>query len=65
MVSNSSPTVEVSREGNQWTITFKVAVKTNKIVFTIGQEFIEASPISDKSQKVTKISHKYRRTEIV
>ena len=55
MISNTNPTVEVAREGEDWTITFKLPIKTNKVAFKIGHEFSESSPLDDTPHKVSEI----------
>ena len=81
VLANTSPTIEIVREGDQWNMTFKVesfsvardvisllfdliltwttlkslkqvSLKTNKIIFKIGEEFQENSPIDQTPQQV-------------
>merc|ERR1712062_453890 len=51
VLANTSPTIEIVREGDQWNMTFKVSLKTNKIIFKIGEEFQENSPIDQTPQQ--------------
>ena len=78
-MANTSPTIEIVREGDQWNMTFKVesfsvardvisllfdinvkklkslkqvSLKTNKIIFKIGEEFQENSPVDQTPQQV-------------
>merc|ERR1712243_218340 len=50
-ITASSPIVKISKEGDVWTINFKVAIKNNTIVFKIGEEFTENSPVNNSPQK--------------
>ena len=73
VLANTSPTIEIVREGDQWNMTFKVdsfsafcleltwtklkslkqvSLKTNKIIFKIGEEFQENSPVDQTPQQV-------------
>ena len=52
MITNTSPTVTVTKSGDQWTIEFKVAVMTSKITFKIDEEFLENSSRSETPDKV-------------
>jgi len=51
VLANTSPTIEIVREGDQWNMTFKVSLKTNKIIFKIGEEFQENSPVDQTPQQ--------------
>ena len=51
VVANTSPRLEISREGLAWNITFKVLIKTNTITFKIGEEFSETNPLSSDTSK--------------
>merc|ERR1712062_499496 len=51
VLANTSPTIEIVREGDQWNMTFKESLKTNKIIFKIGEEFQENSPIDQTPQQ--------------
>merc|ERR1711962_1858229 len=52
VVANTSPRLEISREGLAWNITFKVLIKTNTVTFKIGEEFSETNPLSSETSKV-------------
>merc|ERR1711936_1562674 len=51
MLLSTSPSVEISREGELWTLVFRAAMKTNTSQFTIGQEFIEKAPMGGNENK--------------
>jgi len=51
VLANTSPTIEIVKEGDVWNLTFKVSLKTNKISFKIGEEFQESSPIDQTPQQ--------------
>ena len=52
LLLNTNPSVEFKRNGDEFTITTKVAVKTIKICFKLGQDFTEESPADGRPQKV-------------
>jgi hypothetical protein len=51
LVAKSNPTVVISKDGEEWTMEFKISIKTNKIVFKMGEEFTENSPLDSSPQK--------------
>ena len=52
LLLSTNPSVEFKRNGDEFTITTKVAVKTIKICFKLGQDFTEESPADGRPQKV-------------
>ena len=52
LLLSTNPSVEFKRNGDEFTITTKVAVKTIKICFKLGQDFTEESPADGRLQKV-------------
>ena len=52
VVANTSPRLEITKEGPRWKITFKVMIKTNTITFVIGEEFSETNPLNSETSKV-------------
>ena len=50
--ANTSPTIEISKDGDDWTLSVKTAIMSNVVKFTIGKEFEEKAPINGKVQKV-------------
>ena len=53
VVANTSPRLQITREGDTWSMTFKVMIKTNTITFQIGKEFSESNPLNSDTSKVT------------
>ena len=52
MMTSTSPSINISKDGNKWTISFKVLMKSNSISFELGKEFEENNPVSGEKQKV-------------
>ena len=52
MMASTSPSIEISKNGEVWTIAFKVLLKSNTISFELGKEFTEENPILGEKQKV-------------
>ena len=52
VVSNTNPKVDITKEGETWSITFKVMFKSNTLTFVIGKEFSETNPITSETSKV-------------
>ena len=52
MMLSTNPTVEISKDGEEWTIGFKVAIMSNTVKFQLGKEFTEKEPLSGDSNKV-------------
>jgi len=46
--ANITPSLEISRDGDNWKISFKTAIKSNENSFKIGQEFEEEGPKGKK-----------------
>lgn len=44
--------VEISVDGETWTITYKVAVRSMSISFELDQEFEEINPMTGEESKV-------------
>merc|ERR1712227_467469 len=51
MMTSTSPSINISKDGNKWTISFKVLMKSNSISFELGKEFEENNPVSGEKQK--------------
>ena len=52
MMLSTNPTVEISKDGEEWTISFKVAIMSNTVKFQLGKEFTEKEPLSGDTNKV-------------
>ena len=52
--ANTSPTVEITKNGNEFTLSFKTAIMSQALKFVIGEEFEEKAPFGGKMQKVRK-----------
>jgi len=39
--ANITPSLEISRDGETWKISFKTAIKSNNSTFKVGQDFEE------------------------
>ena len=50
-VANTKPSVDISKEGDEFTITIKTENKTNTIKFVLGNEFEEQAPFGNGTQK--------------
>jgi len=46
--ANITPSLEISRDGETWKISFKTAIKSNNSTFKVGQDFEEESPNGKK-----------------
>merc|ERR1711868_18735 len=53
MMSSVDPIVEISVDGETWTITYKVAVRSMSISFELDQEFEEINPMTGEESKKT------------
>merc|ERR1712156_328116 len=51
MMVSVSPGVNISREGEVWTVTFKVLFKEFSLQFELGKEFVEENPVSKEINK--------------
>merc|ERR1719348_1260873 len=51
VIVNTSPGVEISKNGEEWQIVMKTAVRNNTVKFILGKEFEEKSQSSEKVQK--------------
>ena len=52
MMVSTSPSLEISKQGDTWALAFKVLIKSNTISFELGKEFTEENPILGTKQKV-------------
>ena len=60
-----SPSVNISKEGEVWTVTFNVLFKSFSIQFELGKTFVEENPVSKEINKVnTRFKDKNRTTSI-
>ena len=53
MMAATSPRITIAREGDKWTLAFKLLIKSNSISFELGKEFTEDNPISGEKNKVS------------
>lgn len=44
IMTSSSPTVEITNEGDQWTITTSTLLRTVTLQFKLGEEYEEHMP---------------------
>ena len=54
IMANTNPSVEITKEGDTWSITFKVLMQTKTIQFEVDKEFSDSSPFGGESVKVPK-----------
>ena len=52
MMVSVSPSVNINKEGELWTVTFNVLFKSFSIQFELGKEFVEENPVSKEINKV-------------
>ena len=52
MMASTSPSINISKERDKWTLSFKVLMKSNSISFELGKEFEEENPVLGVKQKV-------------
>ena len=52
LMVSTSPNLAITREGNLWTISFKVLLKTNTLRFEIGKEFTENNHVIGEENTV-------------
>ena len=52
MMVSVSPSVNISKEGDVWTVTFNVLFKSFSIQFELGKTFVEENPVSKEINKV-------------
>jgi len=52
MMTSTSPSLQISKDGEKWTFAFKVLTKSNSISFEIGKEFSEENPALGETNKV-------------
>eukprot|EP00088_Acartia_fossae_P005979 TRINITY_DN12718_c0_g1_i4.p1 TRINITY_DN12718_c0_g1~~TRINITY_DN12718_c0_g1_i4.p1 ORF type:complete len:138 (-),score=29.94 TRINITY_DN12718_c0_g1_i4:119-532(-) len=48
MITSSSPSLEISQNGDEWTLLFKTPMKNNNMKFKFGEEFEETTPFGAK-----------------
>merc|ERR1711909_241138 len=49
--ANTSPTIVISKDGEEWTMSFKTAMISNVVKFELGKEFEEKAPIGGEMNK--------------
>ena len=49
-MASTKPAITITKDGDKWSITFKVMIKTQTINFEIGKEFSEENPMGGKSK---------------
>ena len=64
MMVSTSPSLEISKQGDMWALAFKVLLKSNTISFELGKEFSEENPILGVKQRVNKIFYFNERVDI-
>jgi hypothetical protein len=47
VANHLKPTIELSQQGDEWTMNVKTEAMTKAITFKIGQEFSDATPSGD------------------
>ena len=52
MMVSVSPSVDIAKDGNIWSVTFNVLFQRFSIQFELGKEFVEANPVSKEINKV-------------
>ena len=52
MMVSVSPSVNISKDGEVWTVTFNVLFKSFSIQFELGKTFVEDNPVSKEINKV-------------
>ena len=53
MMTSTSPSIEISKNGDEWTLSFKVAVISNTVKFKMGEDFEEKEPMTGNVHKVS------------
>ena len=48
----NSPSVNINKEGELWSVTFNVLFKSFSLQFELGKEFVEENPVSKEINKV-------------
>ena len=51
-MASTKPAITITKDGDKWSITFKVMIKTQTITFEIGKEFSEENPMLGEKSKV-------------
>lgn len=52
MMVSVSPSVDIVKDGNIWSVTFNVLFQRFSIQFELGKEFVETNPVSKEINKV-------------
>ena len=52
MMVSVSPSVNISKDGEVWTVTFNVLFKSFSVHFELGKTFVEENPVSKEINKV-------------
>ena len=60
MMTSTSPSINISKDGDKWTLCFKVLMKSNSISFELGKEFEEENPVLGEKQKVNFKNNKFQ-----
>merc|ERR1711872_696592 len=47
-----SPSVNISKDGDVWTVTFNVLLESFSIQFELGKTFVEENPVSKEINKI-------------
>ena len=53
MMVSARPSVNISKDGDLWTVTFNILFKSFSIQFELGKIFVEENPVSKEINKVT------------
>ena len=52
VLSSTNPRVDISKDGETWTVTMKIMIKKQTNTFVIGKEFTETNPLTNVTSKV-------------
>ena len=52
MMVSVRPSVNISKDGDLWTVTFNILFKSFSIQFELGKTFVEENPVSKEINKV-------------
>ncbi|XP_043283391.1 fatty acid-binding protein, liver-like [Venturia canescens] len=53
MMAVSHPTLEISNEGDKWTMKNVTLISTQEVTFCLGEEYEEVLPSGDKLRSIT------------
>ena len=51
-MASTKPAITITKDGDKWSITFKVMLKTQTLNFEIGKEFSDENPMLGGKSKV-------------